>query len=170
MIFKLRFGKWKLTITLARIVDVIGVNSSLADGNHILLWDFDGKTLNFVEESLKIVQLIYDLPTIYVLETKPRRNYIAYCFARVTLQKAAEIIASTKGICWNFFKWGVIRGRFTLRVTSKGTGKPKLALLISSPREAEATIEDLNSWVQYETLPDGKKGAFILLGERRNNR
>jgi len=155
MIIKLTLGSWRFTFSMAPITRVIGVNSALPDGNHILMWDFDDVPLDEVLSELASIQKIYCLPNIYVLETKPNRNYIAYCFKRVSWRKALEIIISTRNVCLGFYKYGVIRDRFTLRVSPKCGRKPKLVAVLSSRYPEDASIDELRSWVNYETLADG---------------
>jgi len=155
VIFKTTLGRWRFTFTMAPIARVVGVNSMLPDGNHILMWDFDDKPLSKVERSLLLVQEYYTLPRIYILETKANKNYIAYCFKRTEWREAVEIIASTPNIDWPFFKYGVFRERFTLRVTPKCGRRPKLVHVLPSPYPEDASIDDLKSWVRYDTLPDG---------------
>jgi len=164
MIFKIRFGKWRLTITLSPVINVIGVNSLMKDGTHILMWDWDNTTLEAVIAGLNIVQLLYDLPNIYVLESMPKRNYMAYCFAKVTWAKAKEIIAATPFVCENFYKWGIFRRKFTLRITPKEGRWPHLVHILTSPRKEECTPHDLEDFVQYETLPRNRKSRLIRLG------
>jgi len=166
MIFKLRFGKWRLTITLSPVIDVAGVNSLMKDGTHILMWDWDNKTLERVIAGLNIIQLVHDLPNIYVLESMKNKNYMAYCFVRVSWRKAKEIIAATPFVCENFYKWGVFRGKFTLRITPKEGRWPKLVHILTSPRPEECTPNDLVDFVQYETLPREQRGWFINLGRK----
>jgi len=164
MIFKIRFGKYRLTITLSPVIDVLGVNSLMKDGTHILMWDWDNTTLERVIAGLNITQLLYDLPNIYVLETLKNKNYMAYCFVKVTWAKAKEIIAATPNVCENFYKWGVFRRKFTLRISPKEGRWPRLVHILTSPRPEECTVKDLDDFVQYETLPRNKKGVFINLG------
>ncbi|GAI61975.1 unnamed protein product, partial [marine sediment metagenome] len=78
-------------------VDVVGVNSNLPDGNHVLMWDLDETTFDEVFKNLLTVQRIYELPNIYILETKKDTNYIAYCFKKTPWLKVVEILAFTKG-------------------------------------------------------------------------
>lgn len=155
MIYRLTIGRWKFTFSMAPTTTVVGVNSTLPDGSHILMWDFDETTLGAVITALEATQAIYELPNIYILETKPKTNYIAYCFKKVNWRKAVEIIATTKGVDWPFFKWAVYRGHFTLRVTPKCGRQPKLAWILKSSAKEDCFIYDLKSWVQYETLEDG---------------
>lgn len=154
MIKKWRIGRWRLTITFAPMSDVTGVNSNLEDGNHILMWDFDDTTLNDVATSLLKVQSIYELPHIHILETKENKNFIAYCFKRLPWLKVVEILAFTKGMDWNYFKYGVYRGHFTLRVTPKDGREPKLIWMLHSDTPEDCVIADLRRWTKYETLSD----------------
>lgn len=166
MIFKLRFGKWRLTVTLAPIIDVIGVNSSLPDGHHILMWDFDNVPLKKVKDALLVQQLMHVLPRIRILETQPSKNYIAYCLTRCTLNKAIEIISSTQFICFNFLKWGVFRKRFTLRISHKHGKRPRLVHVMESDIVEDVSISELRSFVKYETLTGEDSGVFINLDRR----
>jgi len=154
MIWKWRIGRYRITFTFAPVVDVIGVNSELPDGNHILMWDFDNINLTEVLRALLMVQTKYKLPAIYVLETKKNSNYIAYCFKRLPWRKVVEIIASTPHVDWGFLKYGIYREKFTLRVSPKCGRRPKLVLTLPSKRKEDVSIFELRSWVKYETLRD----------------
>jgi len=65
-----------------------------------------------------------------------------------------EIIAQTEHIDWNFFKYGVYRGRFTLRVTPKDGRTPKFKCMLEGFGLPDCEPSELMSWVRYET----KKG------------
>lgn len=140
---------------MAPVTTVYGVNSSLPDGNHILMWDFDDTTFERVVKNLLPVQRIYKLPNIYILETKKDKNFIAYCFYKRTWRKVVEIIAFTKNVDKNFFKYGIYRERFTLRVTPKSGRKPKLRYILKSNVKEDVEIKELKNWTKYQTLPDG---------------
>jgi hypothetical protein len=152
MILKIRIGHFRITFTLAQVTDVIGVNSKLPNGNHILMWDFDNTPLADVKLALYITQLKFNLPDIYILKTSEPDNYIAYCFDATPWELARAIIGSTIGIDENFYKWAVFRKRFTLRVGKKAGVRPKLVDILCSRVKETATIEELRSWVKYETL------------------
>jgi len=152
MIIKLRIGHWRITFTFAQVTDVIGVNSKLPNGNHILMWDFDNMYLDEVKLSLRLTQMEYNLPKIYILRTSLPDNYIAYCFDSCTWSTARAIVGSTIGIDENFYKWGIFRRRFTLRVGKKAGVLPKLVKVLHSTVEETASVEELRSWVKYETL------------------
>jgi len=186
MIFKLQVGNWRFTFTVAPVTTVIGVNSQLPDGRHILMWDFDDTSLEEVIKSLQRVQAIYDLPPIHILQTKTTNiefgkiidympfgkvqdltitgNFIAYCFKALPWRKVIEVIAFTKGVDANFFKYGVYRERFTLRVTPKGNREPHWIHTMPSKVAPDVDVKDLKSWVKYQTLQDGFKSRKILVG------
>jgi len=154
MIFRLRIGRWRFTFTMAPVVDVVGVNSLLPNGNHILLWDFDHTTQGYVENTLIHIQYTYALPRIYVFQTKKDENFIAYCFYQCSWRRCIEIIATTKGVDKYYFKYGVYREHFTIRVTPKEGRNIKLVKILESSVPENATIKELRSWTKYETLSD----------------
>lgn len=168
MILKFRMWKFRITFTFARVIDVVGVNSKLPDGSHILMWDFDGVKIADVIEALDIQQKRYPLSDIYVLETTLNTNYIAYCFTKVPFFEAVKIVITTKYVCHNFVKFGVIRGHFTLRVSPKCGRKPKLVVILKGMYPPDVTVDDLNSWVYYETLPDDVKRHLWRFGFGRD--
>jgi len=127
------------------------------------MWDFDDTTLNNVVASLLSVQRVYELPTIYILETKAGKNFIAYCLKETLWRKAIEIITYTKGVDYNFIKYGIYRNKFTLRVSPKCGRKIKLVYKLFSDEPEDVKVKALKSWVQYETLPDNFKQQKVAL-------
>jgi len=154
MIKRLRIGSYKMSFSIAKVERVEGVNSTLRDGNHILMWDFDDTTFEKVRDTLLAVQLKYELPRVYILETKEATNYIAYCFARVSFTKAISIVADTEGVDFQYFKFGVYREKFTLRVSAKARGRPRLVCILPGCIANQAGLDDLATWVSYETVKD----------------
>jgi len=152
MIKRITIGDLRLTFTAARIVKAGGFNSLLTDGNHILMWDFDDTVLEDVKLALFTTQLKYKLPRIAILETRKEKNFIAYCFKRFAWREAVSVIGGTRGIDWNFFKYGVYRDKFTLRVTDKGYGKPHCVSVLQSNISEDVILLDLAVWTNYETL------------------
>jgi hypothetical protein len=163
MIWQLRIGSLKFTFTMARVCDVVGVNSRLSDGNHILMWDFDGSDLRSVVKALKQQQRRYKLPKIYILNTGKPDGWHAYCFDRRPWGEAFGIVASTPRVDMSFLKYAAVRGHFTLRVTPKEGRKIKLACILPSPYPEKAYVRELKSWVRYETLSDREEVRMCLL-------
>ena len=148
---------------MAPITRVIGVNSILPDGNHILMWDFDHVDFWQVHDALISTQLAYKLPRIYITQTSPLRGFHAWSFKRVTWRKCVEILAFTEHLDWNYFKYGIYRKKFTLRVSPKCGRKIKLRHVLESDNLEDVFVHDLKNWVQYETLADTHKSHKIEL-------
>jgi len=154
MMLRFRIGRWRFSLNVVHVTDVAGVNSILPDGKHILMWDFDGVNLDQIIESLSEVQRKYMLPTIYILYTGKPGHYMAYCFKRCEWMKAIEIIAATRYVDPTFFRFGVWRKKFTLRITPKDGRKIRLAKKLYGYTPPDAYIEELDSFVKYETISD----------------
>jgi len=152
MIKRCTIGDVRVTFTIARISKVVGVNSELGEGKHILMWDFDNTPLEEVKRVLSPVQYHHNLSSIYILKSSEPDNYIAYCFTALQWRKVVEILAQTPLMDWNFFKYGVYRGRFTLGVSEKNSQRPKLVARLPSLTKPNCDVDQLDSWVQYETL------------------
>jgi hypothetical protein len=148
MIVKIRIGHWRFTWTFAPVTDVTGVNSTLPEGDHVTMWDFDDVSLNLVVAVLEEVQCFYKLPNIYILNTGTPDHHIAYCFKAMPWRESVQIVASTKYVDPNFFKYGVYRERWTLRVTPKEGRKPRIVEILRSTVHEDASIDELNSWVK----------------------
>lgn len=162
MIIRIRIGNWRFTFTLYEVTDITGVNSLLKDGNHILMWDFDDIPLWQVSLILKCVQDDYELPQIRILNTGKKNHYIAYCFKRSSWWDTKRIIAATPFVCSDYYKWGIFRKRFTLRVTPKEARKPKLISILYSKVPEDVNISELTSWVK-DTLKVQVLLSFPLL-------
>jgi hypothetical protein len=154
MMLRFRIGRWRFSLNIVHVTDVAGVNSILPDGKHILMWDFDDASLAQVKANLAEVALRYKLPNIYILNSGLPNHYMAYCLKRVTWQKAVEILAATKGICVTYLRFGVFRGKFTLRITPKDGRRIRLVCILKSPWPEDVKIEEIGSFVKYETLSD----------------
>lgn len=151
MIKRIAIGNYRLTFTFARVARVVGVNSELDDGRHILMWDFDDVPLDKVKEALRRVQTRFFLSDIIICETKELKNYIAYCFTAKEWKEAVMIVAQTEHIDWQFFRFGVYRGHFTLRVSPKNSRFIRFAARMEGYEPPDCSVDELNSWVKYET-------------------
>jgi len=167
MIVKWRIKDIRITFTIAKITDVVGVNSNTRDGKHILMWDFDDTRIEDVIMSLGKIQCKHKLPDIYIYETKHNSNYIAFCFKKMSWLKALSIVAETDYVDSNFVKFSAYREHFTLRITPKQGRRLKLHTILKGFTESDATVKDLTSFTKYETLDDNHflSGLQFLLGK-----
>jgi hypothetical protein len=152
MIRRIHLGPWLFTFTLAKTTKVIGANSQLGKDEHILMWDFDNKPLHLIEHELGVIQRHFELPEIKIFKTSSGKHYQAWCYKRLTWWESKKVVASTKWVDEGFFRFGVFRGHFTLRTSSKNNQKIKLVATLPSEVPADCNEFDLMSWTKYETL------------------
>lgn len=113
-------GKLQIRFYISLLEKRTGVCSQQFDNpdKHILLWDFDYASLTDIVLSLVAVQLQYHLPNIYIVQSSPD-SYHAYCFASRTFREVVEILAATTTIDITYLRLGMVRGYYTLRITSR---------------------------------------------------
>ena len=163
MIVKFTIGCWRFTWSMAPITYIIGVNSTIDGDDHIIMWDFDATDFDTVFLELARVQRTYHLPNIYISETSKGTGYHAWCFKSVSWHKLVEILAFTRGLDENYFKYGIYRKHFTLRVSPKCGRKKRHVYTMRTKVPEDVTVHDLKKWVKYETLADGRKSHKIAL-------
>ena len=145
------FRSFKLYATVSRQKQMIGVNSLLDDGNHMLMWDFDYVFSPHLPRALlRGVQEKHELPEIHVVRSSIHGAH-AYCFARRSRAEAMHILADTPGIDKMYFNIGVVRGYWTLRIQEKGDGSFRHLYTLRSPRPAEAGYGDVAGLAKYWT-------------------
>lgn len=145
-------GHYRVTVTVAKTTEVIGVNSNVKETKHILLWDFDSVELERVQCILSDIVHRYALGNIHIFQTrKTPASFHAFCLCAQEWTTVVEILASTPGLDWSFFKWGVVRGHFTLRIGPKGDSIPYKVGLIEGYRPDDVEWTDLKSFTKYET-------------------
>jgi len=149
---RMRLGNWRFAFYFWRIADTLGLNSRVGQDQHILMWDFDGCTLAEVRSALRAVQRKYRLPRIYILESGNPGHFMALSLARVPYRYAALIIADTPYVDLQFWRTGIIRYHWTLRMTAKGrVPEPRLVDTLESAQPEEVGLRELRSWTKYET-------------------
>jgi len=152
MIWRLDIGSIRFALYVNTVIKVIGVNSYLDDGRHILMWDFDDVELEDVKRALRKVQARYFLSDIHIMETKRNSSYCAYCFTAVDWQRAIEIVAATDHVDMKYLKWSVYRGRFTLRVSPKFDRQSRKICTLEGFQLPDCGVKHLRSWTIYETV------------------
>ena len=145
----------------------MGVNSKVGDDKHILMWDFDKIKKEEVLAVLAPVQYHNNLPNIYVVETKETGSYHAYCLHKTSFQLACAILSCTPYIDMTYYRLGVTRGYWTLRISPKSGRDIKLVDVLKSDVPEDVTVKDLKSFVIYETLPDTARRKKIEIGENK---
>jgi hypothetical protein len=155
MIRRAKIGDWRITLTVARVSKVIGVNSNLPDGKHIIMWDFDDLDIRQVKDALIRVQGRFVLPEIRVVSSGTENHYLAYCFKRSDWIDALRVVICTDGVDANFIRFSAFRQHFTLRVTPKENHVPRFETVLLSEIASDCDRKELLSWVKYETMRKG---------------
>lgn len=141
----------KFFLSVSRYVKVTGVNSKLSDGLHLIMWDFDNVNRYEVIEILEKIQQRFKLPPVYIICSGYESNFHAYCFDAVSWAKLLYILASTPKLDQMYFKIGVIRGYFTLRITRKQAGDFTEAHILPSNIPELVNPLKIKSFIEYET-------------------
>lgn len=160
VVVKFKIGRWRIAFGLLPTTRVVGIYSLLRDMNHILMWDFDDINLKEVTKQLSDTQRRFKLPNIYIFNTGKKNHFVAWCFKRCSLRQAAHIISSCKDIDWEFFRLGVYRNKWTLRISEKCGRKMKLVRVLKSNIKEDVNPRELVNWVLYETVVDGYKNKI----------
>lgn len=128
-----------------------GVNNTLKDGKHFLVFDFDNSELLQVWYELKKAQIKYRLPPIYIVNTGKENSYHAYCFYRCDFKKSVQIALECDSIDYTFVRFTLQRKHATLRITEKNNRSLKVVHTIESKIPETVSIQEFNSFTKYET-------------------
>ena len=150
---------YQLRLYFSRLEKREGICSKVykEDDKHILLWDFDDVRLPKIIKSLTAKQIQYKLPIIYIVTSSPKRFH-AYCFASRTFREVIHIISGTPEIDTKYLRLGMIRGYYTLRISSRTTDDFILIKTLSSSVLDEVNPLDI-SINEYMTINKGGHNA-----------
>jgi hypothetical protein len=157
--FRLKVKDLTYFTMLARTQTLQGVTSLQPDGKHILMWDLENCTLQQAEETLRKVQYEHSLSHIYIT-SDAEKSFRAWCFSHVDWRTYIKILLNTEHVDWNFIHWTLVRGKATLRTSSKKDRLPQkcVSVLKSFPHPFPERTEE----VIYDTGTQ-KEGINILL-------
>ena len=133
----------------------MGINSTLRDGSHIIMWEFDHPHASEVYNALLRVAKQYQLPAIHVARSHPGGGFHAYCFRRSAWVDSLHIVSGTMWVDPGYISMCAMRGHWTLRLTDKGQGTPEHVFTIAGYGEEQCSAEDLISLVKYEAWAPG---------------
>ena len=151
MLWQPHIRNHRLTIAWIKYQTTEGLNSRLEDGQHCLMWDFDGFGFDIVRDGLNRVMKLYKLSSIYLFGSSPPDHYLALCLSRRPWIETVHIITSLPIIDKNWLRGGVARQYFTIRIGSKNGHYPEPLLVFKSDVPETVKIEDLKYYDRYET-------------------
>jgi len=134
---------------LGKRVAVDGINSQLDSNDSVLFWEFDDTELSDVIFALRTAQLENSLPPVRILRASTNLSWHAVCMARRPWLKALAVVAATKGIDPEYVRLAAYRKHFTLRMSDKGQGAPRLAHVLESPVPDDVDVGDFIQGVRY---------------------
>lgn len=134
-----------------RVVPVLGVNSTLQDGRHVPMLEFDEVNSRELLAELKNLQDVFRLGEILVLETGRPDSYHAIVLNSLDWCDAVRVVAYCKYTDLKHLQFSLKRMHFTLRLSNKKNRSITLYDRISSNYPNTAKIADLKSFVLYET-------------------
>jgi hypothetical protein len=151
LLWQPHIGNHRLTIAWIKYQTTTGLNSKLADGNHVLMWDFDGYGYDIVKDGLLHCQEQYKLSNIYLFGSTPPDHYLALCLYRHPWIQAVHIITSIPIIDRKWLRGAVAREYFTIRTGIKNGHAPEPLEVFPSWRHDNVKIKELQYWDRYET-------------------
>lgn len=151
MLWQPHIRNHRLTIAWVKYQTTEGLNSRLADGNHILMWDFDGYGYDIVCDGLIFCQRIYKLSNMYLFGSSPPDHFLCLCLSRRPWIGAVHIITSISIIDSQWLRGGVARQYFTIRIGKKNGHFPIPLKVFKSKVREDVKIEELTFYDRYET-------------------
>jgi hypothetical protein len=163
MRFNLRIAKFGITffVMLAHTQTLEGITSLQKNGKHIVMFDLENCTLEQAEETLRKVQVKYNLSDIFIV-SDAENSFRGWCFSEVDFKILLKIVLDVEYLDWNFFYYTVKRKKATLRTNNKRNRAPQKT--VSVLHSYFAPIPDTCEEVTYDTGIQ-KRGLSILLGD-----
>lgn len=144
------FAMISQTQTVSGITSLVKNVKSVKDNLHMLFWDLEDCVLMGVINELARIQDKYDLGEIYIYgDSKQGKTFNAVCFTPTKFARYLKILIDTYHVDYLFYKYTVMRGKATIRLTNKKNRKEhKLLYTIKGRKER---IPELMESVIYDT-------------------
>lgn len=127
-----------------------GVNSLLQNGNHVLMWDFDGAPQQDISKALWSISTEFVLPPIRLLQSSDEQHYHAWCFHQVTYGNMFRILAATPYVDKTWLKIGAVREFWTLRITEKNGQSPRyIGAIKTNDKKEDLTLHGQLTVLDY---------------------
>lgn len=153
---KFRIGRYQVSIMAGPVTNVTGINSTLKDGQHIVMWEFDETEETFIKAALQAQMDIYGLPDIHIARSHPGGGFHAYSFRRCSFVESLHIVSGTPHVDPNYITLCAMRQHWTLRLTDKGQGQPEHLITLKSKWKPDCDFMDLAGVVFYRARRKGR--------------
>lgn len=134
-----------LTITPDTLPAHLGITSRTVSGNHIIMWDFDDKTLDQVVKAVKTHHNFETIPAAYIVQSNiDARHFHVYVFTE------GELSSGHKQADSKHNSHSKQLGFRTLRITPKDGFAPKVVKIIKgSVTATETPLTELTTLAVY---------------------
>ncbi len=157
MFFRFKLFNRRIAIYSRRVQSILGVNSNLKDGNHIIMLDCDDVYLADLKEELRRLQIRYRLPSGRIASTGRFNSWHVYYWVRLPFREALTVAVDCKYCDWKYIYFSTLRKHFTLRVSDKAMRKIVPVDIVHSYIDDTSNPDDIASAVKYETASRVKK-------------
>lgn len=147
---KFKIGAYQVSLIAGLVTPVWGINSTLKDGKHITMWEFDEADYGPIRDALQDAQWKHSLPSIRVARSHLNGGYHAYCFTRLSFVESLHIVSGTAHVDAGFITMCATRRHWTLRLSDKGQGAPQSHDFLSSYVHDQSNQQELTSAVEYK--------------------
>lgn len=150
------FKGYELTFELNKVVKQTGVCSKIGNSDkHIFMADFDNIALENVKKQLLNIQNYYVLSDVVILESS-KNNYHAYSYVARDFNEICKMLLDLPDVDETFFRLGVARGYWTLRISDRKNSKITKVYTLLSRKSYEMSPLDLMI-TEYITMNLGDK-------------
>lgn len=134
------FGMIAKTQAIGGITSLVNNVGKVDENIHILMWDLEDEnlTLNKAILYLCYVQQKYNIGEIFIYgESEKKNSFRAISLTRKPFTEFLQILLDTKYVDYMFFKYTVMRGKATLRLTDKENRKTQKVLYVLKGKKEE---------------------------------
>lgn len=151
MYFRKKIFGIRIVFYWRRVIPIIGVNSTLKDSKHVPMLEYDGMNFRELLTEVRELQSKYRLGSCTIASTGRADSWHVYFMTRLSWRDCIKLYASTELSDLKHLYFSMKRNHFTLRLTPKGKRKIELMDIIESQYKDDVRLEELKSFVLYET-------------------
>lgn len=151
MMIRFRIRDWLTVFYVRKSKKVTGLNSTLINGDSMLMLDCDGVKLVDLQIELRRLMEKYRLPNCHIFSTGRKDSFHVYSWISRPFLKCLAIAADCNYIDEKYVYFSARRSHFTLRTSHKEKREIKYHSTIYSRFADESSPYALSSRVNYYT-------------------
>ena len=151
MMTRFRIRDWLFVFYVRKSKQVTGLNSTLINGDSMLMMDCDNVKMLDLQNELQRLKEKHKLPDLHIFTTGRLNSYHVYCWVSRPFTKCLAIAADCDYIDQKYLKFSMRREHFTLRISDKQGREIEYYDTIHSNYSNESQPGDLATRVTYYT-------------------